>query len=71
MNSISLHNVVSIEISENNLRDSHISAGEHYAARDIVITDTDGNRMAITLFTGDSSEAAEVLEALQPKFKFK
>ena len=70
MNSISLHNVVSIEIAENNLRESHIRDDEHYAARDIVITDANGNRMSIALFTGDSPSATEVLEALQPKFKF-
>ena len=70
MNTMSLHNVVSIEISETALRDSHIRDGEHYAARDILITDADGNRMSIALFTGDSPSATEVLEALQPKFKF-
>ena len=70
MNTISLHNVVSVEISETGLRDSHINDDEHYAVRDIVITDAIGNRMTIALFTGDSAKATEVLEALQPTFKF-
>ena len=70
MNSINLHNVASIEISEAALHDSHISDDEHYATREIVITDVDGNRMSIALYTDDSTSATEVLEALQPKFKF-
>jgi|TARA_R100000482_G_C5024553_1_gene101298 hypothetical protein len=70
MNSINLHNVQSIEVTETKIREAHNSDEKYYAAREIVITDVDGNRMSIALYTDDSTSATEVLEALQPKFKF-
>lgn len=65
MNYVSFHNVLSIEVTSTQLRDSHSSDGEVYAARDITIT-TDEGTTVITVFTHDSVTESGVLEALSP-----
>lgn len=67
MTYVSFHNVKSIEVTETQLRDSHSSDGEHYAARDITIT-TDQGVTVITVFTEDSTSEAQLREALAPVF---